>query len=149
MDKNDYIIVVQMLIWKPVSEVFNAFIDPSITKNFWFTKSSGPLEMGKIVTWEWEASDVSVRVHVEEIIENKLIKLDFGNPIPKLEIEFKTYGDNATLVIIKNYSEKYTVGRIINEIIESTGNLTSVLDGLKAYLEHNIQLNLFGDKFVH
>jgi uncharacterized protein YndB with AHSA1/START domain len=31
----------QMLIRKPVSEVFNAFIDPEKTKYFWFTKGSG------------------------------------------------------------------------------------------------------------
>gem|GEM_PF-6143995 len=26
---------------------------------------------------------------------------------------------------------------------------TTVLDGLKAYLEHNLQLNLIADKFPH
>lgn len=44
----------QMLIRKPVSTVFQAFLDPTITTNFWFTKSSGKLEVGKTVTWEWE-----------------------------------------------------------------------------------------------
>ncbi len=42
----------QMLIRKPVSEVFKAFIYPGVTTNFWFTKSSGPLEIGKTITWE-------------------------------------------------------------------------------------------------
>ena len=59
------------------------------------------------------------------------------------------YGDHATLVIIRNYSEKLTVGGIIHEVIERTSDLTSVLDGLKAFLEHNIKLNLMGDKFLH
>ncbi len=30
-----------MLIRKPVSEVFEAMINPEITSKFWFTKSSG------------------------------------------------------------------------------------------------------------
>ena len=149
MQDNHFTIVVQMLVWKPIAETFNAFIDPSITSKFWFARSSGPLEAGKTVNWEWEVNNISARVNVEEIIDGKLIKLDWGGPIPKLEIEFKTYGDHATLVIIRNYNEKIMAGKIINEIIENTSDLTSVLDGLKAYLEHNIKLNLIADKVPH
>jgi uncharacterized protein YndB with AHSA1/START domain len=36
----------EMLIRKPVAEVFEAFIDPAITTKFWFTKGSGRLEPG-------------------------------------------------------------------------------------------------------
>ncbi len=39
----------QMMIRKPVAEVFRAFIDPTITTKFWFTKSSASLEEGKTV----------------------------------------------------------------------------------------------------
>ena len=34
----------EMLIRKPVAEVFEAFVDPEITRKFWF---SGRLETGK------------------------------------------------------------------------------------------------------
>jgi uncharacterized protein YndB with AHSA1/START domain len=44
----------QMLIRKPIAAVFEAFIDPEITKNFWFTRGSGKLEVGKTVSREWE-----------------------------------------------------------------------------------------------
>jgi len=37
------IVKAQMLIRRPVSEVFQAFVDPAVTTKFWFTKSSGPL----------------------------------------------------------------------------------------------------------
>jgi len=40
-----------MMIRKPVATVFQAFIDPSVTTRFWFTKSSGKLEAGKTITW--------------------------------------------------------------------------------------------------
>ena len=58
----------QMLIRKPVSIVFQAFLDPKITTNFWFTKASGPLEAGKTVIWEWEMYGHSTAVSVKEII---------------------------------------------------------------------------------
>ncbi|MEN2665916.1 hypothetical protein [Listeria aquatica] len=45
---------VSLLIRKPVSEVFQAFIIPEITTRFWFSKSSGKLVQGEKVTWEWE-----------------------------------------------------------------------------------------------
>ena len=35
-----------MLIRKPVSDVFLAFINPEITTQFWFTSASGKLEEG-------------------------------------------------------------------------------------------------------
>ena len=41
MKENIPMVEAQMLIRKPVSSVFQAFIDPQITSRFWFTKSSG------------------------------------------------------------------------------------------------------------
>lgn len=52
----------QMLIRKPVAEVFEAFVDPAITTKFWFTKSSGKLEPGKEVRWDWEMYGFSAEV---------------------------------------------------------------------------------------
>ena len=37
----------EILIRKPVAEVFEAFVDPEITRRSWFTKSTGRLETGK------------------------------------------------------------------------------------------------------
>lgn len=55
------VVEAQMMIRKPAAEVVRAFIDPSITTHFWFTKSSGPLEVGKTVKWEWEMYGVFYR----------------------------------------------------------------------------------------
>lgn len=65
-----------MLIRRPVAEVFEAFVDPAITTRFWFTKSSGRLEAGKQVRWEWEIYNVSTDVYVKEIEPNKRILLE-------------------------------------------------------------------------
>ena len=64
-----------MLIRKPVNQVFEAFVDPAITTKFWFTKSSGKLEKGKQIKWEWEMYNVSSDVEVKEILQNKLTKI--------------------------------------------------------------------------
>lgn len=51
-----------MLIRKPATQVFEAVICPSITTKVWFTRSSGRLEPGKQVRWEWEMYGVSTQV---------------------------------------------------------------------------------------
>ena len=48
---NSTVVEAQMLIRKPVTQVFEAFVDPEITTKFWFTKSSGKLELEKKARW--------------------------------------------------------------------------------------------------
>jgi uncharacterized protein YndB with AHSA1/START domain len=137
----------QMLIRKPVATVFQAFIDPKIITNFWFTKSSGPLEIDKTITWEWEMYGASVNVFVKDIIPNKKISIEWGDPITTVDFEFTSLTDDTTYVVISNYGFQETGDDLIQTIKDSTGGFTTVLDGLKAYLEHNIKLNLIGDKY--
>ena len=70
---------IEMLIRKPVAEVFEAFINPQITTKFWFTRSSGRIEARKQVTWYWEMYNISVQVDVKEVEKNKRILIDWGN----------------------------------------------------------------------
>lgn len=138
----------QMLIRKSASEVFNAFIDPAITTNFWFTKSSGKLEVGKKVIWQWEMYGASADVLVKEIIPNQKIIAEWGEPATIIDFAFEAIDENSTYVVIKNYGFLQTGDDLIAVIKDSTGGFTTVLDGVKAYLEHGIKLNLIGDKFL-
>ena len=137
----------QMMIRKPVSEVFQAFIDPAITTKFWFTKSSGELKVSKTITWEWEMYNVSSDVKVKEIIPNKKISIEWDDPATTVDFEFTSLSDETTYVVIKNYGFSQTGDDLIEAINNNTGGFTTVLDGLKAYLEYGIELNLVKDKF--
>ena len=145
--ENMPVVETQMLIRKPVAVVFQAFIDPVITTNFWFTKSSGHLEAGKTITWQWEMYGVATPVTVKDIIPNKKISTEWGHPATSVDYEFTALTDDTTYVVIKNYGFQETGDDLIQVIKDSTGGFTTVLDGLKAYLEHNIKLNLIADKF--
>ena len=137
----------QMLIRKPVAEVFEAFINPALTKHFWFTKGSDRLEAGKIVTWEWEMYNISTKVIVKEILMNRKIIIEWDDPPTSVDFDFKTLSDDSTFVTIKHYGFNKTGDDLLKAIKDSTGGFTTVLDGLKAFLEHNINLNLIADKF--
>ncbi|QRA42878.1 SRPBCC family protein [Chryseobacterium cucumeris] len=145
MSSNAYV-EAQMLIRKPVEDVFEAFINPEVTTNFWFTKSTGKLEEGKTVTWEWEMYGVKNVVKVHQIIPNQLIRTEWGEPAVNVDYEFKTM-EKGTLVVIKSYGFSQTGEDLMKVINDNTGGFTTVLDGCKAYLEHRIKLNLIEDKF--
>jgi len=68
---------VAMLIRKPVTEAFEAFVNPEITINFWFTASTGKLEKGKEVTWIWEMYGHKLAVTVVDLIASQRGALDF------------------------------------------------------------------------
>jgi len=137
----------QMLIRKPVNEVFNAFIDPQQTQHFWFTKSTGKLEQGATVTWYWEMYNVSTEAMVKNIVPNERIAIHWGNPATAVDFMFKAMPGNHTYVSIKNHGFREQGDDLIAAIRDATGGFTTVLDGLKAYLEHGIALNLIADKF--
>jgi len=148
MDTNTPCVETQMLIRRPAAVVFNAFIDPAITINFWFTKSSGKLEVGKKLNWQWEMYGASADVWVKEIIPNQKIIVEWGDPATTIDFNFEAVDENSTYVVIKNYGFRETGDELISIIKDSTGGFTTVLDGLKAYLEHGLKLNLIGDKFL-
>ncbi|PYF77397.1 SRPBCC family protein [Pedobacter nutrimenti] len=141
-------VTAQMLIRKPVSIVFEAFIDPQITKNFWFTKGSAKLETGKTVTWEWEMYQVSSTVLVKEIIPDKKITVEWDEYSTTVDFEFEALSDQNTYVTISQYGFKTSGDELLTEINNASGGFTTVLDGLKAYLEHGLLLHLIADKFA-
>jgi uncharacterized protein YndB with AHSA1/START domain len=66
-----------MLIRRPVAEVFEAFVNPAITTSFWFTRSSGRLEVGRVVRWDWEIYGITVPVTAKTIEANKRIIIEW------------------------------------------------------------------------
>jgi uncharacterized protein YndB with AHSA1/START domain len=136
----------EMVIRKPVGEVFNAIVDPAVTTKFWFSKSSGKLEPGKRVRWDWEMYGVGTDVDVKEVEPNRRILIEWDSYVGRTPVEwvFKARPDNTTKVTVTNYG--FQGDDIVEQAIESTQGFTYMLSGLKAWLEHNIALELVADK---
>ena len=135
----------QMLVRRPVAEVFEAFVDPEITTKFWFTKSSGRLEPGREVRWEWEMYGASAAVRVKEVEPDSRILVEWDDPPCPVEWRFTPRADGTTLVNISNWGFTGTDDEVVAKAIDSMGGFTSVLAGLKALLEHGVALNLVAD----
>ncbi|MBM7553013.1 SRPBCC family protein [Thalassobacillus pellis] len=142
------IVQTDMLIRRPVGEVFEAFINPEITSKFWFTRSSGQLEAGKTVEWEWEMYSVSATVEVKEVEKNKRILLEWGEADNRTTVEwvFTSRGDKETFVSIINKGFKGDEESLVDQAIDAMGGFTMVLCALKALLEHGVMLNVVEDK---
>jgi uncharacterized protein YndB with AHSA1/START domain len=138
-----------MLIRRPVAEVFAAFIEPAVTTQFWFTKSSGRLEVGKPVTWEWEMYGASTDVNATVIEPNRRIVIDWDGYTGRTTVEWKfaSHNDGATFVSITESGWTGDGDDLVNYACDSTQGFTWTLAGLKALLEHNIRLNLVADRY--
>ncbi|MGX1432398.1 uncharacterized protein YndB with AHSA1/START domain [Cytobacillus horneckiae] len=139
------IVKAEMLIRRPVEEVFEAFVNPEVTTKFWFTKSSGRLETEKLVTWDWEMYGVSDQVYVEDLQLNKRILIKSSDST-KTEWVFDSRTNKETFVTIVNSGFKGNEDDIVNQAVDSMGGYTMVLCALKALLEHNVILNAVFDK---
>ncbi|WP_445384070.1 SRPBCC family protein [Robiginitalea sp. IMCC44478] len=138
-----------MLIRKPVSEVFQAITDPQITTHFWFTKSSGALKEGKEIRWTWEMYNHSVDVSVIKIEPDKSILMSWGNKGKQTQLNwsFRPLANDKTYISVVNSGFDGSTDEILSTVRDATGGFSWVLAGLKAYLEHGIDLNLIADRY--
>lgn len=130
-----------MLIRRPIADVFEAFVDPAVTTRFWFSKSSGRLEPGARVRWEWEMYGVASDVVVKEVEPNRRILLDwegYENPT-EVEWTFAPRGDGFTRVEVVNRGFAGGPEKRIEQALDSTGGFALVLAGAKVWLEHGIE----------
>jgi uncharacterized protein YndB with AHSA1/START domain len=137
-----------MLIRKPVSEVFEAVIDPAITSHFWFSKGSDRLAVGKTVQWDWEMYDISADVTAVAIEPNQRIVMQwpsYSSGRTTVTWKFREV-DGGTFVEVEETGWTGTGDELVKFVCDSTGGFTWALAGMKAYLEHGLELDLVADR---
>ena len=136
------VVKTQMLIRRPVADVFQAFIDPAITSRFWFSRGSEPLVQGRKVTWHWDMYGFSVEVLVRELETNQRILIAWPTPV---EWRFHAKAADKTFVEISADGFTGDSDQQITSALDSMGGFSFVLAACKAWLEHGIALNLVAD----
>ena len=136
-------VTAQMLIRRPVQDVFSAFTDPSITSKFWFSRGSAELTKNSTGTWYWDWFGVSADFKVLEFSRNQQFRIEWGGEKQTVEWIFEQIpAGTMTKIVVEGFSEE----NLLAEAIDSKGGFTAVLAGAKAYLEHGILLNLVPDQ---
>lgn len=147
--KDTPVVTCEMLIRKPAPEAFEAFVDPEITSNFWFTEGSSRLEEDKSVDWTWGQFGITATIEVHRVKNSQFISFDWSSgegesDYRTVEISFESKSDDTTFVQVveKGFTKD---DQLVEKIAGQTEGWTLVLSGLKAWLEHGINLNLIGD----
>ena len=138
-----------MLIRKPVADVFEAMVNPEITTNFWFTRSSGRLAVGRPIRWDWEMYDVSIEVTATTIEPNRRIVIEWPGYSGPTTVEwlFAPLDDCGTFVRVTESGFTGNGDELAKYVADSTQGFTLMLAGLKAFLEHGVRLNLVADRY--
>lgn len=138
-----------ILIRRPAEEVFNAFVDPEITTNFWFTSSSGPLREGEQVEWTWGMYGISAKLAVECIDPPRKLRIRWlsGDDSTAVEWKFDTQGENGCYVSVECSGITGDCESVIASAVENVDGHAYVLASAKAWIEHGIALNLVADRF--
>jgi uncharacterized protein YndB with AHSA1/START domain len=131
--------ITQMKIQKPAREIFEAFVDPEMIGNFWFSSSSERWEEGKKVTLRYEEYDAQGDIHILEIQEEKKIVFEWaGNH--KVTISFTQEETGSTIVGVKEEGFNEDSENIINELVDNKEGWVYMLTCLKGYMEYGVNL---------
>ena len=125
-------------IQKPVSEVFEAIVDPDKMQNYFISKSSGRMEVGKEIFWSFPEFEGSYPLTTKEIIPNEKIVF-IWDPESVVTIEFQKFSDNDTVVKVSEEGHQ-SDEKGIKWAIGQTEGWANFLACMKAWLEYGIHL---------
>ena len=143
---------VGMGVRRPPAEVFRALTQPDLTTKFWFTRSTGPVEPGAQLQWDWEMYGASAQVSVVEVVPDERIVFEWGGEdgsAQTVTIELRPWGSDRTYVEITETGFDGGHEEVLAWVADSTGGFTQMLASLKAFLEHDLVLTLVLDHHPH
>ncbi|HVG41784.1 MAG TPA: SRPBCC domain-containing protein [Chitinophagaceae bacterium] len=129
-------------ILKPVHQVFEAIVDPAHMAHYFIAKSSGRMEPGATLTWQFPEFDMQFPVRVYRVEENKLVSYywdDMDGTETLVEINLEPKEENETMVKITEGTKDSTEEGIA-WYGRNTEGWANFLACLKAYLEYGINL---------
>jgi uncharacterized protein YndB with AHSA1/START domain len=126
-------------IIKPANEVFEAFVNPSKIKNFWFSSSSR-WEQGQTVTLRYEEYDAQVDIEVIEVEVNKKIVFRWGTDGEGncVTISLEELDQSSTIIEVIEEGFSEVDGELVAQLIDNKEGWVYMLTCLKGYLEFGI-----------
>lgn len=140
MEKKELTIKVAIQILKPVSEVFEAIVDPEKMANYFIAKGSGRMEEGKEIEWKFPEFDMQFPITVGKIEKDKYVSYywDVNEKKNLVEITLAPFGKGTVVTVTEKGMENNEEG--ISWLMGNTEGWANFLACLKAYLEYGINL---------
>jgi uncharacterized protein YndB with AHSA1/START domain len=129
-------------ISKPIDEVFEAIVDPAKMSRYFIATSTGRMESGKTVTWQFPEFDLKFPVRVQKVTDPNYISYcwdDMDGTETLVEISLKPKEDDTTFVSIREKGRDNDE-KGIEWLRRNTEGWANFLACLKGYLEYGINL---------
>jgi uncharacterized protein YndB with AHSA1/START domain len=134
-------IEVAMQIQKPVHQVFDAIINPDTMSYYFISKSTGMMEDGSELIWNFPEFEMDCPVRVGKIIKDKYISFYWLVDEIELLVEMTLTEkeNNSTLVTITEKSRDNDL-KGLKWLSGNSFGWANFLTCLKGYLEYRIKL---------
>jgi uncharacterized protein YndB with AHSA1/START domain len=137
---------VQLKIRKPVSEVFQAVVQPEKLSGYFVQSASGPLLEGKTVKWKFAEVPEAFDVVVREVVNHERIVFEWPAETgysTRVEMVFRPLDGSNTMVQIRESGWRNDPAGI-KASYDNAGGWMHMMCCLKAYLEYEINLRAGG-----
>lgn len=129
-------------ISEPPQEVFEAIVNPTKMSNYFISTSTGRMEEGKTLEWQFPEFEEWVAIKVVEVIPGEYISFQWeGAKDNTLLVEMtllEISGGSTLLRITEGKMENDEAG--LKWLAQNTEGWANFLASLKAYLEYDINL---------
>lgn len=125
-------------ILKPIDQVFEAVVNPEIITRYFISSSSGRMETGKELIWEFADFPRAFPVQVLQVNPPHFLEFVW-DPETRVRIHLKKQAHDRTVVEIEE-GEKPLNQQNLEWLVGNTFGWGNFLDCLKAYLEYGINL---------
>lgn len=133
-------------IQKPITEVFEAIVNPEKMTKYFISKSTGRMETGKELIWEFPEFPDRFPVKITEVQANKSVSFVWDEETV-VNITLEELPDKSTLVKVTE-GEKELNEKKLEWLTLNTAGWANFLDCMKAYLEYGIQLRKGAYEFM-
>ena len=141
MENKALIIKAQIQVSKLPEEVYEAIVDPAKMSNYFISQSSGRMEAGAQLEWQFPEFDMKIPVKVGELRKNEYVSFYWGDTDGKemlVEINLLPVGAATHVVVTEKQRDADEAG--VGWLGRNTEGWANFLACMKAYLEYGINL---------
>jgi uncharacterized protein YndB with AHSA1/START domain len=125
-------------VQKPVSDVFEAIVDPDKMTKFFISESTGRMDSGKELHWKFPEFSDEFRIWNIVAEKDRLISFVWDKEtIVKIQLEAQA--DGSTVVQVTEDGKDFNESNL-KWLIGNTEGWANFLACMKAYLEYGVQL---------
>ena len=132
---------VSLQIQKPITEVFEAIVNPEKMSNYFISEGSARMEQGKEVMWKFPEFEGKFPIKVFKIEKDKYISYFWGANGEETVVEMTLIpkeNDSTLVTIVEKSRDNNEEG--IKWLMGNSFGWSNFLACLKAYLEYGINL---------